>query len=805
MDTRKPLSVEDFAAHGRFVRDLARRLLAEDPHAAEDLAQDVWSAALQRPPPHRASLKGWLRAVTLALNSNRLRRRTLQREVALNGYARTDPPSAEQLDLHIQRRAVARAVHDLREPYRSVVLLRFYDGLPPREVARRLGRPVETVQTQTKRGLELLRQALKKDRASDFRSWLLLLAGSQGGRRFERMALPTACACGAAGLFVALQLSRPEPEEPIAPELGAPLASLAPEITEPPRPGSRESAPSSEPRGDTALQLLASSANEPARSERHLSVVIEDGAGRPVPDAALLVLREEGWTERGRADEQGRVEIDVAPEELGVRIAPDSFVWLRAQADGWATTHESLRDMDAPGRAHVRLALAPGGARLSGVVVDADSIAVPDARVLLLPSNLPTGTSADGVARRAARHETRTDEEGRFELAHLAQGASQVFLLHPDLGIGRCEIAVKADAQPAELRFEPGCIVSGTVTDEHGAPAAGCKVSGIDPELAALPSYWTQAVTDGAGSFVLPMSANPRLELWVHASGAAAEDALMASDVVDARAGADLEWNPRLRRWPPVRVRVVDKARNSVPDWFVSVMAERHGETRWNGDVTDERGEVALVLPVEGPLMVRVHGPLSGHRDTTVASLGGLSPSDEALHELEVDAQPQLGDLRVRVVTRGWTLPPDLLLSIEQEDRSSRVRVPLAADSSARAEQLAPGRYRVLALAPPSLMRELGAAEVEAGSLADLGDLELEPPGRLDVSQLPAETPLEVWLEVDEGKPRLAWRGAGGGADPIALLAGRYFLARGPSDTDELHFEMLPSGLVVIDADFKAR
>jgi len=164
LDPHQPFSVDDVAAHGRFVRDLARRLLAEDSHGAEDLAQEVWSTALQRPPPHRKSLKGWLRTVALALNANRLRRRALQREEGLDGHARTEPFSAEQLDLATQRRAVARAVHDLHEPYRSVILLRFWEGLPPRAVARRLGRPIETVNTQTKRALAQLRVALQKER-----------------------------------------------------------------------------------------------------------------------------------------------------------------------------------------------------------------------------------------------------------------------------------------------------------------------------------------------------------------------------------------------------------------------------------------------------------------------------------------------------------------------------------------------------------------------------------------------------------------------------------------------------------------
>ncbi len=801
MDQRQPFSVDDIAAHGRFVRDLARRLLAEDSHGAEDLAQEVWSTALQRPPPHRNSLKGWLRAVALALNANRLRRRALQREEGLDGHARSEPFTAEQLDLATQRRAVARAVNELSEPYRSVVLLRFWEGLPPRDVARQLGRPVETINTQTKRALAQLRQALQKERKSDYRSLLLLLAARPAGNRFERMALPTAFA-GAAGIFVALQLALPDPQPPLAPDSSAPLVAVAPDLHEPALPGARETAAHTLPLGTAELPPIVSSASEPTRPERRLSALIEDGQGHPIPGASLFVLHEEGWVERGRVDERGEVEVDIAPEELGVRVAPPGFVWVKAQAEGWATTTEALRDFGALERASVKLELAPGGATLRGLVVDRDAIPVPDARVLLLPSSLPTGTSEAGLSRRAARHETRSDEEGSFELTYLAQGASQVYLLHPDLGIGRCEVRVDADAPLAELRFEPGCIVHGTLTDEHGAPVAGCTVSGIDPELAPLPSSWIEATTDAAGHYVLPMSASPRLELWANGRGV---NEMMASQIVDARAGAELEWNARLKHWPPVRVRVVDAAGKPLADWFVSLFSERQGETRWNAARTDAAGEASMVLPVEGSLMVRVHGLFSGQRDTTVASLKGVSPSDTDVYEIAVETElAQTGDVIARLAAPQWTLPADLLVSFEQEGHSNRVRVPLEADSIARADDLAPGRYHVFAIAPPALQSELAVTELEAGKHVDLGTLAVDPPGSLDLSRLAADVMCEVWLEPDAGPARFCWRGAGGSAQPLELFPGSYTLVRllegGRALT--LPFELLSGGLVVIDAEF---
>ena len=46
------------------------------------------------------------------------------------------------------------------EPYRSALLLRFFEALPPRRIAERLALAVETVRTRLKRGLEQVRARL---------------------------------------------------------------------------------------------------------------------------------------------------------------------------------------------------------------------------------------------------------------------------------------------------------------------------------------------------------------------------------------------------------------------------------------------------------------------------------------------------------------------------------------------------------------------------------------------------------------------------------------------------------------------
>lgn len=62
--TQSPSSIspEQLLAHADWVRALARALVA-DPAGADDLVQETWLAALDRPPAHAQDLRAWLGTV----------------------------------------------------------------------------------------------------------------------------------------------------------------------------------------------------------------------------------------------------------------------------------------------------------------------------------------------------------------------------------------------------------------------------------------------------------------------------------------------------------------------------------------------------------------------------------------------------------------------------------------------------------------------------------------------------------------------------------------------------------------------
>ena len=71
-----PHELEELLAHGPWVRALARSLV-RDPSRADDLVQQAWLKALERPPAPCGSARGWFATVlrNLAPRDTRAARR----------------------------------------------------------------------------------------------------------------------------------------------------------------------------------------------------------------------------------------------------------------------------------------------------------------------------------------------------------------------------------------------------------------------------------------------------------------------------------------------------------------------------------------------------------------------------------------------------------------------------------------------------------------------------------------------------------------------------------------------------------
>ncbi len=166
-------------SHRDFVHAVAGALV-RDAATADDVAQETFVAAWRARGATIDSPRGFL--ATLATNFARQFRRGEQRRVSREqraAIAERIPSVHDIAEREERRRAVVAAVLSLEVTYRDVVLLRYYEALPPRAIARQLGMPVETVRTRLKRGLERIRARLVAVERGDPRAllaWLLPLA-----------------------------------------------------------------------------------------------------------------------------------------------------------------------------------------------------------------------------------------------------------------------------------------------------------------------------------------------------------------------------------------------------------------------------------------------------------------------------------------------------------------------------------------------------------------------------------------------------------------------------------------------------
>ena len=171
-------TAEALLEHAGWMRALARRLVA-DAQRAEDLTQETWVRALEHPPRTDLPLKGWLATVMRNVLRQERRgesRRTVREELAARPSEKdSDAAGIELLERVTMQRELVAAVLELEEPYRRMLLLRYFEEYGPKRIAAQTGVPVSTVKTRLARGLERLRQRLDHSHGSDGRAWIQAL------------------------------------------------------------------------------------------------------------------------------------------------------------------------------------------------------------------------------------------------------------------------------------------------------------------------------------------------------------------------------------------------------------------------------------------------------------------------------------------------------------------------------------------------------------------------------------------------------------------------------------------------------
>jgi RNA polymerase sigma factor (sigma-70 family) len=482
-------AAERLIRHAGFARRLARAIVGDDA-LADDAVQETWLAAVRSPP--RTLSTAWIGTVVrnAALKLRRGESRRAAREAAVASGA--EAPALWRPEEQAVLREVVDAVLALDEPFRSTVLMRFYEDLPPREIAARQGAPVSTVNSRLQRGLAELRRRLDAERGDESMGALLLLAGGRRagpGRLAARAAegalmgakTKVAIACAAAVLLgaVAWRALSPEPPEgpagPTATAAGAAASQRSASAQPRPRADARTQGRAPQ---DTSAATTPEPAG-PAKPDFVGVVVVPEDA--PVTDgvawASGAVDGERRILTRAGLHADGTFELSVGDAGAGARD-----VEVGAVVPGFVPRAE--RTALARGNAtRVELRLSRG-ARITGTVVDASGVPVRDLRLLARSMRSPCRVVDDSILDTDALVAgpfdanvswawTTTDASGRFAVEGLGPGTFG-FLSQSPSWILATDDVVPAGAEDVRVVARPAFPVLLRVHDAGSGRAVAC-------------------------------------------------------------------------------------------------------------------------------------------------------------------------------------------------------------------------------------------------------------------------------------------------------------------------------------------
>lgn len=162
----------DRAAFAEVFRHFAPRVKAylvksgAAPALAEDCMQDVmatvWRKAAQFDPA-RASLAAWIFTIARNRRIDLLRRERRPEAEDLAWGPEAAPEAAEALALQQDAVRLARALSDLPEAQRQVIVQAYFGDLSHAQIAARTGLPLGTIKSRTKLALDRLRHAMGRE------------------------------------------------------------------------------------------------------------------------------------------------------------------------------------------------------------------------------------------------------------------------------------------------------------------------------------------------------------------------------------------------------------------------------------------------------------------------------------------------------------------------------------------------------------------------------------------------------------------------------------------------------------------
>ncbi|MEE9127156.1 MAG: sigma-70 family RNA polymerase sigma factor [Planctomycetota bacterium] len=480
----------ELLAHLGWIRELARNLVG-DQHLAEDLAQDTCVVALQRRPHDRSRLRQWLASIlrNFARQQARSSRSRARREQTA-GATEPEPSILDSLERASMQHQLIAAVLKLNEVYRTTVLLRFFDGLPQREIARRMNTTAATVNSRLTRALTQLRRDLDHTHGGRG-AWIAALVplltrplgltnATLGILLMNKLKLTVVGLC-AAGLVAAL--------------LGVFDTSNPTHIADPTVPAQPLSGSTGTARGSSGDSLASASRREvlqPAAREGVTATnLFAEGRvlhadGGPAAGIAVRLQGSDPQAPTATSDATGRFKLAVAGSGNIVACSP-KLVTVLAGAYGATSTIEPV------------VVVAPA-LSLAGRVANAEGQLLESAHLrLFLPEDFERRFSENLDRSKTQRWESRTDAQGNFTL----EGVPQVGGSYVRASLEPYVPEVVGSPQYSDHRMyivlgrtrAEGALLRGRVVDPEGSIVARARVA----------TGLTSQVTDEKGEFEIEL------------------------------------------------------------------------------------------------------------------------------------------------------------------------------------------------------------------------------------------------------------------------------------------------------------
>lgn len=340
--------------------DWAHRLavaMVRDANLADDLVQEAYRIGMERPPSRPEKARAWLAQVIR--NNVRghfrssLRRRKREEKVMRDIAHETDPikpmEKSESMDL------VSTTVLGLPEPYRTTLLLHYWEKRFLKEISVEMETPLRTVESRLRKGRDLIKERIDQDLGGKD-SWVAAMAPlliPEGPKPL----VPPIMGAGLAALALiagGVAYSRWSGDETVEKE---PVPVVVEADREVPSDPPVEGTPILE-REDVSPPPMPKEAALPVAESVRIRVV-EMGTGAPLAgiEAEILQMAVESghgateppqfgsrtWMELERgnwiSDEEGWLEVEVHPESSRLQVAPSLY-----------SPSHSLRHLTAPNR-----------------------------------------------------------------------------------------------------------------------------------------------------------------------------------------------------------------------------------------------------------------------------------------------------------------------------------------------------------------------------------------------------------------------------------------------------------------------